>query len=262
MVMHGNSYYMYYMLILFQFYLAFPLVVALFKRVKAHCTIITVSFLGQLSLEFILKYAWTDIPHNTWVWWLRAYGVNVFAYQFYFLPGVVVFLHYGTILHWLHWRRVPLVVLTVLMSFGTIAYYLWNKHFLGDTHHQAVSPHQPYMLLYDTMVILCLLGLNDVYQRWWKMHRTGRLQAIIHLGGKLAFGVYLDQTLGLDLLKKGLAHLHLTDWQLFVTIPIGYLLVLTVSFGIAWLFYRIPPFGILVGWPNFPHHRQQVKIEK
>ncbi|WP_229311300.1 hypothetical protein [Streptococcus sp. HF-1907] len=43
---------------------------------------------------------------------------------------------------------------------------------------------------------------------------------------------------------------YLTDLQLALLFPLGYLLVL----GGAWLFsyfcYKVPPFGVLVGRPN------------
>lgn len=66
----------------------------------------------------------------------------------------------------------------------------------------------------------------------------------------MSFGIYLDQTIGLTLLSYLLKFTHFPDWAYVALIPVGYALVLGMSFGIAWFCYKVAPFGILIGRPQ------------
>ncbi|MFD1432314.1 acyltransferase [Lacticaseibacillus yichunensis] len=261
-LIHGDQFYLYYILVTLQLYLLFPLMVALFKHFEhAHGRIVIISFLIQLSLMFFIKYALPSIDRSNWLWWFRAYGVNVFTYQFYFIFGTYVSLHYQAVSAFIRKHIKPIATATGLLAIGTVPYYFWNRLVLDRTHSAAVSPHQPYMLIYDTMMIIFVFWLGQRYADWRKNGIPRWFETFVKNGAKISFGIYLDQTIGLTILRALLAQVTLSDTALLVLIPFGYLLVLGISFGIAWFCFKVPPFGILIGrpqWHILKHNRKGV----
>ncbi|MGL2230483.1 acyltransferase, partial [Oenococcus oeni] len=77
------------------------------------------------------------------------------------------------------------------------------------------------------------------------------LENFINLAVKVSFGMYLNQTLGLLMLSWLLSVFSLPDWIMMMLIPFGWVLVIAISFMIAWFCYKVPPFGFLVGRPNW-----------
>ncbi|MFC6169782.1 acyltransferase [Loigolactobacillus jiayinensis] len=250
-ILHGDQFYMYYILVTLQLYLLFPLIVKLFKRLpKAHNRILLISFLLQLGLMVAIKYGLPHVDHSNWLWWFRSYGVNVFTYQFYFIFGAYTSLHYQAVNDFIQQHIKPIAAVTLTLGVGTVVYYAWNRNWLGLSHTAAVSPHQPYMLIYDTLMIIFVFWIGKCYS-YWRQHGVWTwFEKFVRNGAKVSFGIYLDQTIGLTLLSGLLSLISVPDWALLLLIPVGYIFVVAVSFGIAWFCYRIPPFGIMIGRPQ------------
>ncbi|WP_225048097.1 acyltransferase [Lacticaseibacillus kribbianus] len=251
-ILHGDQFYLYYILVTLQLYLAFPFMVLLFKKLhKHHLAILVTSFALQMLLMFGIKYGLPHVDRSNWLWWFRAYGVNVFTYQFYFIFGTYVSLHYQQFYDFVKKHLRAIVAATLVLGVGTVPYYFWNLNSLDFTHTAAVSPHQPYMLVYDALMIVTVFAIGKGYAAWRKRGMPHLLEAFISNGAKVSFGIYLDQTIGLIILEKLLTYVHVSDWALFALIPVGYALALGISFGIAWFCYKIPPFGLLIGRPQW-----------
>ncbi|WP_262315998.1 acyltransferase [Lacticaseibacillus parakribbianus] len=247
-LLHGNQFYMYYLVITFQFYLALPLVLRLFERVSHHGWLLGVSFLLQLAVVFWIKYVMPGVDRSQWLWWCRAYGINCLSYQFYLLLGTYASFHRAAFTAWCQRHLAALTAWAVGLGILTVPYYFLNKSLLGLDHTHAVSPHQPFMLVYDTVVILAVLG-------WAERGAAGRgswprwLSRLIHLGGLASFGVYLDQTLVLAVLRGALTAAALPDWALVAALPLGYAAVVAASFALAWALLRLRPLAWLGGRP-------------
>lgn len=251
-LIHGNQFYMYYILVTLQLYIIYPLIVWLFKKLPTrHHWILAVSFLFQLALMFVIKYAYPHFDRSTWPWWFASYGVNVFTYQFYFIFGAYVSLHYQDVTTWINKHIRPIAAVTLALCLGTVGYYFWNRLYLGFTHTAAVSPHQPYMLFYDTIMIVFVFWIGKKYAAWRGHGCPAWFETFVKNGAKVSFGIYLDQTIGLMILSWLVSFLSLPDWGYLVLIPLGYLFVIAVSFGIAWFCYKVPPFGLLIGRPQW-----------
>ncbi|MFD1486205.1 acyltransferase [Lacticaseibacillus baoqingensis] len=249
-LVHGDQFYMYYILVTLQLYVLFPLLVALFKKLpNRHLTILVTSFGLQLALMFAIKYGLPHVDRSHWLWWFSAYGVNVFTYQFYFIFGAYTSLHYQALVAFIKHHAKAIGSWTLALGLGTVGYYFWNRGVLGLTHTAAVSPHQPYMLVYDTMMIIFVFGIGKLYA-CKRLALPTWVKDLVANGAKVSFGIYLDQTIGLTLLSWLLQFTKLPDWGYLLLIPIGYALVLTISFAIAWFCYRVAPFGILIGRPQ------------
>lgn len=86
--LYGDDYYMYYILVTFQLYLIFPVIVWLFKYFETkHRIIVICSAVLQLVLLFLIKYQLPNIDTSEWPYLLKNYGFNVVVYQFYFIMG-------------------------------------------------------------------------------------------------------------------------------------------------------------------------------
>lgn len=250
-ILHGDQFYMYYILVTLQLYLLFPLIVKLFKHWShTHNRILLISFLIQLGLMFAIKYGLPHVDRSNWLWWFRAYGVNVFTYQFYFIFGAYTSLHYQEVNNFIQCHIKPITAVTLTLGLGTIAYYAWNRGILGLTHTAAVSPHQPYMLVYDSLMIVFVFWIGKCYAYWRQHGIWNWFEKFVRNGAKVSFGIYLDQTIGLTILSGLLSLINIPDWALLLLIPLGYIFVIAISFGIAWFGYRVAPFGILIGRPQ------------
>ncbi|MTV81233.1 acyltransferase family protein [Lactobacillus sp. CRM56-3] len=269
-IIHGDRFYLYYILITLQLYVIFPLIVKLFKTVNHHRLILVSSFFIQMMLMFLIKYWVSRIDRSHWLWWFNNYGDNVFTYQFYFIFGAYTMLHYQEVSAWIQKHIKAIALITIGLGLGTIPYFLWyNESVLGLSEGQSVSPHQPYMLVYDTMMIILVFWLGRKYA-YWRQHGIWQwAETLIKNGALISFGIYLDQELGLNILDRALMLIKAPDWAFFWALPISYLFVIGVSFIVAWFCYKVPPFGILIGRPQWHilkknrqvAHRRQLKNE-
>lgn len=249
-IVYGDSFYMYYILVTFQLYLLYPLIVALFKRVSSHRRILIGSIIIQLLLLVLFKYGYPHLDTSSWWYLFRSYGMNVLSYQLYFIFGSFVAIHYHEFDDWIKAHARVLVTLTVLLSLGTIGLYFFDIQILHLTLAKALEVHQPYLMVYALVMIatVFLVGRRYAYQRQHGLNP--KLDWIIRMGAKVSFGVYLVQTIPLTLLRYGLSLTHLPSWGYVVLMPLGYLFVASGSFLIAWFCYKVPPFGILIGRPQ------------
>lgn len=263
MLLHGDHFYMYYLLITMQLYLLFPLIVKLFHRFEAHqLRIVVISFLIQLSLVSLIKYGLWGVNTTSWPYWFKAYSINVFVYQFYVVLGGYVALHRKQVVDRLNQVAGLLVPITISLGLGTVIYYRWfNQRVLNLSSGHALSPHQPYMLIYDTAMILTMYWLGQRFAAWRLHHDAHWLAKMIHNLATVSFGMYLNQTLALLGLHWALAQTGWSAHQLLWVLPFGYAAVVALSFGLAWFCYRVAPFGFLIGRPQWHLPRQTVKAQ-
>lgn len=251
---HGSNYYLYYMLLVMQLYLLFPAVLWLLHRFEGHHNVLLgISLALQLLLVAFVKYVQPQLDTTNWPYWFKATTINIFAYQFYFMLGAYFALHYHQVYAWLN-RHIKLItVLAAMMAVGMILYFrIWDQQVLGLDTDAATSLHQPYIALYDTVMLGFLFWVGKRYAAW---HNAGRMPAwlatFFRNAAKVSFGIYLCQIAGLLLLGRILAALQLADWMLFLLVPVGWVFVGACSFAIAWFCYKVAPFGILIGRPNW-----------
>lgn len=250
LLIHGSSFHLYFMLLIMQLYLVFPAIVWLFKN-WSHQYILLISFISQLLLDTIIKYQLHNIDRSNWPYWFKAFSINIFSYQFYFIFGTYLCLHYQTIYQLLQKHLRLLIILATGLAFGTIIYINWfNMTLLKLNYDAATSTHQPYLQLYATAMILLGFWLGKQYAT----HRTQlspQFDWLIKNGAKISFGIYLDQTFGLIILKQLLKLYTVPNWLNLIFLPIGYLLVFSISFGFAYFCYKVAPFGFLIGRPQW-----------
>lgn len=252
-VIHGDQFYLYYILVTMQLYLIFPLLVGLFKFTEGHHKwVLIISGILQFIFLIYAKYIFPYISHDGWPYLFRSYGTNVLSYQFYFIAGAFVSIHYQAVTQWIRKYCRQIYLLTFLLALGTLGLYYYNTQILHLNRHYANLTHQPYIMIYACMMILSIISISLNYAANRKNPQMLSFTKAVELSSKLSFGVYLTQTASLAMLAGILNYLSplLTSWQILLLLPIGYLFVIGGSWLISYFCYKVPPFGVLIGRPQ------------
>jgi surface polysaccharide O-acyltransferase-like enzyme len=216
----GTGYYqLYYLLVIMQFYLLFPLVLVLFRRVRHHVALLIVS--GVVQVAFVSMIHWGLMPP-----WLHGFWATreIFSYQFYLVAGMVVALHLDQFHDWLR-RHVALVLILTLAAalVAEIWFVAAAKHWAGWLGDPS-DPFQPIVIPFNVGAIaaIYLVGVWLVGER-----RTPRVRAVVRSGSDDAYGIYLAQMVFILALSWcGWSALrHVMPWELVS----GLTVVLVVS---------------------------------
>ncbi|WP_137597690.1 acyltransferase [Paucilactobacillus kaifaensis] len=246
-VLYGDSFYMYYILVTFQLYLLFPALVKLFKHFDNHVRILEISAVVQLALLFFLKYALPHIDTSNWWYLFRAYGVNVLVYQLYFIFGAFVAIHYQQVDQFIKQHAKSIGWTTLVLALGTVGLYFFDMNILHLTLAKALEIHQPYIMVYDIVMIVFVFWIGRQYAYWREHGLNSMVDRFVRAGAKVSFGIYLVQTIPIVLLTWLLSLTNLPSWAYLVLLPIGYIAVAGIAFLISWGCYKIYPLSILIG---------------
>jgi peptidoglycan/LPS O-acetylase OafA/YrhL len=183
-------YQLYYLLLLMELYLIYPLLAWLvFRTAGKHGLLLACSFCIQMALTSLEH--WARVPA-----WMQGGVANkgLWNYQLYLIAGAVTAFHYAGVHAWIcrNWRLV--LVATAWTGGLAEGWYL-----LGATHvfthlagGGASSPFQPVVVPFYLCLIACLYLLGVVLSspRMPEMARTGLATA-----GTNSYGIYLSQVL-------------------------------------------------------------------
>ena len=255
-MIRGDHYYLYYILVIFQLYLIFPVLVWMFKKLEDHHeAILLVSAILQVILLIYAKYIYPNISHQGWPYFAVHYGNLLLTYQFYFIAGAYTWIHYADVQKLLLRHQKLIFITTIILSLGTLALYHFNVAVLHLPQHNANLIHQPYMFFYavfviSSIIIICLKYTDNRTKPTWRW-----FSRLVEKAAKVSFGIYLLQTIPLLFLTGILNSLktQLSSSVLLALLPVGYFFVLGISWLIAEFCLKVPPFGALIGRPN--HHQ-------
>ncbi|WP_251547669.1 acyltransferase [Limosilactobacillus caecicola] len=252
-IIHGDHFYLYYILVTMQLYLIFPLLLWLFKATEDHHgTVLVISGIIQFLFLIYVKYVFPNVSHAGWPYLMRAYGINVLSYQFYFIAGAFVSIHYRATTRWIRQHRRAIYLSTLILGLGTLGLYYYNTQLLHLDRHYANLVHQPYIMIYASLMILSIISLSLQYAAKRHEPQWQPFSRAVGLSAKLSFGVYLTQTAALSFLAGILSLLapFVASWELLVLLPFGYLFVISGSWLISYFCYKVYPFGVLIGRPQ------------
>ncbi|MDT6952992.1 acyltransferase [Companilactobacillus alimentarius] len=251
-IIHGNKYYMYYILVTFQLYLIFPLLVYMFKKLpNHHIAILVTSAIVQLLLVIGIKYWLPGVDRDSWWYLFRAYGLNVLVYQFYFIAGAFVAIHYDQVDKFIEKNHRVIGWSTLALSIGTVLLFFGNQYILKLSMSATESIHQPLIFIYDTFMIAFVFWIGRQYAHARNHGLPNWMDRIVRNMAKVSFGIYLVQTIPITLLYGILSTMHLPSIVMLLLLPVGYVFVLGGAFLISWFCYKIPPFGVLIGRPQW-----------
>jgi len=227
-LLYYGYYHLYFLLVIMQFYLVFPLLLIGLRRTRRyHGLIIAAAALIQVLLAIAMHWQW--FPASA----LTAQR-EATTYVIYLIGGAVTAFHLDRVDAWLR-RHVWLVVgLTALAAAFAEAVYYLGQYGVTTALGSTDDPFQPSVIPFNIGAIACLylVGIALV--------RSGRTPKIVRMGSDNSYGVYLSHVLFvLALVWLGWARLDATiPWPLLclITMPMIYL----ASFGLTSLLARTP----------------------
>ncbi|KRM55785.1 acyltransferase [Lacticaseibacillus sharpeae] len=253
-LVHADGFYMYYILVMFQLYLIFPLLVWLFKWLKTtrnHLILMGISLAFQIAFTFWAKYYFPYISHDGWPYLFSHYGNFILAYQFYFLAGGFSSIHYQEVVAFLGKVKWWLYGITALLAAGTLGLYYFNTLHLGLTRHYAELIHQPYLVIYASFMVATVFSLSLGYAQRRTRPRWQPFAKFVALSSKISFGIYLMQSIMLTIIAVYIPKIGLSDWGWLLSAPLVYIIALGGTWLLSYFCYKVPPFGILIGRPNW-----------
>ena len=262
-IIHGNHYYMYYILVTFQLYLIFPLLVYMFKKLpNHHIAILVTSAIVQILLLIGIKYWLPGVDRSSWWYLFRAYGMNVLVYQFYFVAGAFVAIHYDEVDRFIEKNHRVIGWSTLVLALGTVALFFGNLKILKLSMAGTESVHQPFIFIYDVFMIAFVFWIGRQYAHARNHGLPNWLDRIIKNLSKVSFGIYLTQTIPLILLYGILSVIKVPSIVMLLLLPVGYAFVLGGAFLISWFCYKVPPFGVLIGRPQWHLSKRTKGVSK
>jgi peptidoglycan/LPS O-acetylase OafA/YrhL len=181
----SGYYQLYYLLVIMQFYVLFPLLLWLLRHTARHGRILLVGAAIQVLLVTLIH--WQVAPGFMQNFWATR---EVTSYTFYLLAGAIVALHLEACHNWLvSHARVVVVAMVVAAAVAEGWYVLAARH-LVSALGSATDPLQPIVIPFNIGAIACvyLIGVYLVDPR-----RSARARAIVRSGSDNSYGVYLAQ---------------------------------------------------------------------
>ena len=178
-------YQLYYLLVIFQFYLLFPLLMVLLRKLRRyHWWVVGVALAAQLALVTLMHWNLL-LPGGMRDFWARR---EVTSYEFYLIAGAVVAFHLDAVHAWLLRHARLVIALTALSAaLAETAFWLWASG-TSDLFGSGNDEFQPSVVPFNIGAILCLylVGVALVDGR-----RSARLRAAVRIGSDNSYGVYL-----------------------------------------------------------------------
>ena len=210
-----GSGHLYFVIVLVQFYLLFPLLAGLLNRARRwHLAILGVSLAAQVAVTIALHY----LKVNSLIWQDIDSTREVTSYVFYLVAGAVAGAHLPAVRAWVWRHRRVLLAAAVAATVCVEAYYLLAVH-SGESAGGASDPFSPeFILSYVAAIVLLWLA-----GAWWAARsRDGRLSRLVRTTSDNSFGVYLSHIVFLDIaLTYGLGSLEpAVPWPVIVLIAV------------------------------------------
>ena len=189
-------YHLYYLIVIMEFYLLFPLLMKLVRRLaRWHDQIMIVALVWQIGFGVFVS------PH---LFSYRISGVLqtrlITSYAIYIIGGMIVALHLDPIHQWIM-DKARVIVLTTLAGALVAEVFSYASRFSGFPAYLKTGTNifSPAIIPFNVGAILCvyLLGVYLVAPR-----RQLRTRAMVKSGSDNSYGVYLSQMLWIPLLVR------------------------------------------------------------
>lgn len=236
-------YQLYFLLIIMQYYLVFPLLLMFLRWTRDHHgAIVIVAAIAHLVLMTLMH--WTIVPVLR-TGWIREFT----PYAFYLLVGSIAAFHLEAVNAWLVRHAHLVIALTVAAALASEAVYFLAAKGVTTVLGSGNDPFQPSVVPFDIGAIACLylLGVALV-----KPGRSRRLGAMVRSSSDNSYGVYLSQILFIDaLIWVGWAKLDsVVWWPLLCAATV--VIVFLAGVALTGLLARTPLAVPLTGRPRQP----------
>jgi peptidoglycan/LPS O-acetylase OafA/YrhL len=183
---HGY-YQLYFLLVIMQFYVVFPLVLALLKRTRRHHGLV-IAIAAVLQVAICILTHWNVLPKA-----LVTYAQeNSLEYVLYLIGGGVVAFHLHEADQWVRRNAHLVIALTLLAAIFAEAIYYLASQGVTSVLGSGSDPFQPSVIPFNVGAIACVYLIGVALVQPW---RSPRVKAIVHSGSDNSYGIYLTQML-------------------------------------------------------------------
>jgi peptidoglycan/LPS O-acetylase OafA/YrhL len=182
----SGYYQLYYLLVIMQFYLVFPLLMRLVSRWQDRpWAVLAVS--AALQLTMVSMMHWGVLPGAFGGFWATR---EITSYQFYLVAGLVVALHLDQVHRWLVTHVRAVICFTVVSAAAAEGWYwlaaVGHVGWLGSADDAFQPVVMPFNIGAIAFIYLAGTALVD-------LHRSQRVRDITRSGSDNSYGVYLAQ---------------------------------------------------------------------
>jgi peptidoglycan/LPS O-acetylase OafA/YrhL len=251
-LLYVGYYHLYFLLVIMQFYLVFPLLLILLRRTKGHHGLIAAA---TVVFEFVYMALmhWNLLPSGmSGVWAQRELP----TYLIYLVGGAIIAFHLTEAHEWVVRNAWLVVVLTLVSALVAEMVYYLAANGVTTVLGSGDDPFQPSVIPFNVGAIACLYLIGVALVR---PGRSGRERALVRSGSDNAYGVYLAQMIFINgLLWLGWERLDNTvPWPLVCALTV--VIVYLGSFALTCLLARTPLSVALTGRRRVPLIRRTEK---
>jgi peptidoglycan/LPS O-acetylase OafA/YrhL len=178
---------LYFLLVIMQFYLVFPLVLMLLRRTRGHHgLVLAVAAAAQLAISIATH--WNHLPPA-----LIKYGQeNALEYVLYLIGGGVVAFHLADVDRWVRSHAKLILASTVAAALLAEGVYFLALHHVTTVLGSGSDPFQPSVIPFNIGAVTCGYLAGVALVEPWRSRRT---KALVRSGSDNAYGIYLTQML-------------------------------------------------------------------
>jgi peptidoglycan/LPS O-acetylase OafA/YrhL len=212
---YTGYYQLYFLLVIMQFYLVFPLVLMLLRRTRGHHgLVVAVAALAQVALAIGMH--WHILPALM----IRYDQQDALSYLLYLIGGGVVAFHLAAVDAWVRRHARLIVALTAAAALGAEGIYFLAQHGVTTALGSGSDPFQPSVIPFNLGAVTCGYLAGVALVRPWRSSRT---KAAVRSGSDNAYGIYLSQMVFITaLIWLGWGRLSSTiPWPLLCLLTVG-----------------------------------------
>lgn len=218
-MMATGYYQLYFLLVIMQFYLVFPLVLMLLRRTRDHHGLVVA---GAIAAQVALATGmhWNLLPAVM----IKFGQQDALSYLLYLVGGCVVAFHLDEVHAWVCGHAGLIVTLTVAAALAAEGIYFLAANGVTTVLGAGNDPFQPSVIPFNIGAVTCgyLAGVALV-----KPRRSRRVRAAVRSGSDNAYGIYLSHMLFITTLTG-------VGWgKLSAVIPWPVLCLVTVAIVVA-----------------------------
>jgi peptidoglycan/LPS O-acetylase OafA/YrhL len=242
-------YQLYFLLVIMQFYLVFPLVLLLLRRTRGHHGLL-VAAVAAAQVAISIAMHWQLFPDL-----MVRYGQqDGLSYLLYLIGGSVVAFHLDEVHAWVTGHARLIIALTAAAGLAAEGIYFLAQHNVTTLLGSGSDPFQPSVIPFNIGAITCGYLAGVALVRPW---RSRRAKAAVRVGSDDAYGIYLSQMLFITaLVWLGWGKLSsAVPWPLLCLLTVG--IVFACCIALTGLLARTPLAVPLTGRTQVPWPWQQ-----
>ena len=213
---------LYFVIVIFQFYLLFPLLLMLLRWTSHHGRVMAASLTLALVLALFERYHAQLAPASNVTRAINSFwpiSRDFLTYQEFFVAGMLVALHLDEVFDFVARRYRQILLVTAGVGVLEVVWYVIS-FWTGSTLAQVSDIYQP------SAVVWCMVAIAGVFSLswWWNQRspssRTPKLFSAASLAG-LTGGVFFAHTLFINLIRSALEATGLwtrLPWEAIVAI--------------------------------------------